>query len=112
MDLFHVLVLALLQGLTELFPVSSLGHAFVLATPIIAAAGLLEVPRLLHAGGQVLAYAALGGVVAGIAAYLSVRFLMRYFQTNRLNPFAWYCIVAGCPAFVYFAAQSFGVLPH
>lgn len=98
--------------------VSGLSHeaaarfSFLLATPIIAAAGLLEVPRLLHAGGQTLAYAALGGVVAGFAAYLSVRFLMRYFQTNRLNPFAWYCIVAGCLAFVYFAAQSFGVLPH
>jgi undecaprenyl-diphosphatase len=85
--------------------------SFLLATPLIAAAGVLEIPTLAHAGGNTLAYAVLGGVVAGIAAYVSVRFLMRYFRTNRLYPFAWYCIAAGVLSFGYFAAQAFGVLP-
>jgi undecaprenyl-diphosphatase len=80
--------------------------SFLLATPIIAAAGLLEIPRLFEAGGQTLTDALLGGVVAGVAAYLSVRFLMRYFVTRRLDPFAWYCVVAGLLAFGYFALHT------
>ena len=51
-----------------------------------------------------------GGIVAGVAAYLSVRFLMRYFETQRLDPFAYYCLAAGALAFVYFALQTFHVL--
>lgn len=85
--------------------------SFLLATPIIAAAGLLELPKLFQAGGTSLSYALLGGVLAGVAAYLSVRFLMRYFITNRLNPFAWYSIVVGVLAFIYFALQLLHVLP-
>lgn len=80
--------------------------SFLLATPIIAAAGLLEIPRLFHAGGQTLTVALLGGVLAGVAAYLSVRFLMRYFVTQRLDPFAWYCVVVGLLAFGYFALHT------
>ena len=53
----------------------------------------------------------MGGVLAGIAAYLSVRFLMRYFETNRLDPFAWYCIGAGVLAGVYLLAKSAGLVP-
>lgn len=53
--------------------------AFLLGTPIIFGAGLLEVPKLFHAPAQ-LADAVLGGVLTGIAAYLSVRFLMRYLK--------------------------------
>ncbi len=90
---------------------ASARFTFLLATPIIAAAGLLELPKLVAAGGTTLEYAILGGVLAGIAAYVSVRFLMRYFQTNRLNPFAWYCLVAGFLAFLYFAAQMLHLLP-
>lgn len=84
---------------------------FLLATPIIAAAGQLELPQLVAAGGATLTDALIGGVLAGVAAYLSVRFLMRYFATNRLTPFAWYCVVAGVLAFGYFAAQTLQVLP-
>lgn len=84
--------------------------SFLLATPIILAAGLLEVPKLRAYPSQ-LPIAAAGGVVAGIAAYLSVRFLMRYFETNRLDPFAYYCMIAGLLAFAYFALQSFGIVP-
>ena len=69
--------------------------AFLLGTPIIFAAGLLEVPKLFHAPDQ-LADALLGGVLTAIAAYLSVRFLMRYFEgRGRLASFGIYCAIAG-----------------
>ena len=84
---------------------------FLLATPIIAAAGVLELPKLFHAGGTTLTYALMGGVLAGVAAYLSVRFLMRYFETNRLDPFGWYSIGAGLLTFIYFSLQTFHILP-
>ncbi len=80
--------------------------AFLLGTPIIFAAGLLEVPKLFHAPGQ-LADAALGGVLTGIAAYLSVRFLMRYFEgRGRLASFGIYCVVAGLACFAWFVTHG------
>lgn len=85
--------------------------SFLLATPLIAAAGLLELPKLVAVGGNTLTYALLGGIVAGVAAYLSVRFLMRYFETNRLDPFAWYCMAAGALSLAYFALQGAHVIP-
>lgn len=84
----------------------SLRFAFLLATPVIAAAALLEVPKLFHAGSQVLLAALAGGVVAGLAAFLSVRFLTRYFQVGRLTPFAIYCLAAGFLSFAFFSALS------
>ena len=69
--------------------------SFLLGTPIILAAGVLEVPKLLHAPGQ-LADALLGGVLTAIAAWLSLKFLMSYFEgRGRLASFGTYCIVAG-----------------
>jgi undecaprenyl-diphosphatase len=69
--------------------------SFLLGTPIIFAAGVLELPKLFHAPGQ-LADALLGGVLTAIAAYLSVRFLMRYFEgRGRLASFGVYCVIAG-----------------
>jgi undecaprenyl-diphosphatase len=69
--------------------------SFLLGTPIIFAAGVLELPKLFHAPGQ-LADALLGGVLTAIAAYLSVRFLMRYFEgRGRLAAFGVYCVIAG-----------------
>jgi undecaprenyl-diphosphatase len=69
--------------------------SFLLGTPIIFAAGVLELPKLFHAPDQ-LSDAVLGGVLTGIAAYLSVRFLMRYFEgRGRLAAFGLYCVVAG-----------------
>ncbi|MCF7696167.1 undecaprenyl-diphosphatase [Mycetohabitans sp. B2] len=82
--------------------------AFLLGTPIILGAGLLEVPKLFHAPAQ-LADAALGGVLTGIAAYLSVRFLMRYFEgRGRLASFGLYCVMAGlaCLGWFFFHPQS------
>ena len=102
------MVVGMLSGLSH---EASARFSFLLATPIIFAAGALEIPKLISAGTQTLVYAGIGGVVAGVAAYLSVRFLMRYFETNRLDPFAWYCIGAGLLAFTYFFLKSIGILP-
>ncbi|CAM8786750.1 Undecaprenyl-diphosphatase [Burkholderia pseudomallei] len=81
--------------------------SFLLGTPIIFAAGLLELPKLFHAPDQ-LADALLGGVLTAIAAYLSVRFLMRYFEgRGRLASFGLYCVLAGlfCLGWFMFHAQ-------
>jgi undecaprenyl-diphosphatase len=74
--------------------------SFLLATPVILAAGVLKLPDLfgpLGDGirGQVLA--------SGIAAYLAVRFLTRYFETRTLTPFAIYCLIAGTIALTWTA---------
>lgn len=70
--------------------------SFLLATPIILAAGLLKIPDLfgplgngIH--GQVL----VGSLASFVSAYLAVRFLIRYFETRTLTPFAIYCVLAG-----------------
>lgn len=70
--------------------------SFLLATPVILAAGVLKLPDLFGPlgagiGGQVLA----GSVASFGAAYLAVRFLTRYFHTRTLRPFAIYCMAAG-----------------
>lgn len=71
-------------------------YSFLLATPVILAAGLLEIPDLTGAGSHlVLVQAIVGGIVAGIAAYASVAFLVRYFKNNDLRPFGWYCLIFG-----------------
>lgn len=71
----------------------ALRFAFLLATPIILAAGLLEVPTL--AGSSALGLYLIGAVVAGVAAYASARFLVRYFRIGRLDPYAGYCAALG-----------------
>jgi undecaprenyl-diphosphatase len=79
--------------------------AFLLATPVILAAGVLKVPTLFgHAGDHIHGQAAVGFVVTGITAYVSVRFLVRYFERHTLTPFAIYCLVAGGASLVRFAA--------
>jgi undecaprenyl-diphosphatase len=70
--------------------------AFLLATPIIGAAGVLKLPELLgEAGDGVRGQALVGALAAALATYLAVKFLLRFFETNRLTPFGIYCIVAG-----------------
>lgn len=71
--------------------------SFLLATPIIGAAGVLEVPELLRPSVPLASYL-LGAVLAGLAAYASARFLIRYFRSGRLDPYAWYCVVVGIGA--------------
>jgi undecaprenyl-diphosphatase len=78
--------------------------AFLLATPIIGAAALLKLPDLFgSAGDGVRGPALVGALCSALTAYLAVRFLMRYFETNRLTPFAIYCFVAGLLVTVYLA---------
>lgn len=84
---------------------SAARFSFLLATPIILAAGLLEVPKLLQpeARGS-LGPALIGGVTAGVLAYLSTALLMRYFKQRDLNallPFSAYCFILGLLAFVF-----------
>ena len=81
--------------------------SFLLSTPVILAAGVLKVPDLtgplgngIH--GQIL----VGSILSGVGAYLSVRFLMRYFQTRTLTPFAIYCLVFGLVGVIYLGVQS------
>ncbi len=68
--------------------------SFLLATPVILGAGLIEVPQLLISGVPLAEYV-VAAVLAGIAAYASARFLLRYFRSGRLDPYGWYCIAAG-----------------
>jgi undecaprenyl-diphosphatase len=76
--------------------------AFLLATPVILAAGVLKLPELAGPEGHgILGPVLAGSVVAAIAAYVSLRFLTKYFETRTLNPFAIYCIVAGLAALAW-----------
>jgi undecaprenyl-diphosphatase len=86
----------LLAGLRH---TESAKFAFLLATPIIGAAGLLEVPELFQQDpplsvGTMGVYL-LAAVLAGAAAYLSARFLVRYFKSGRLDPYGIYCAALG-----------------
>ncbi|GAB1646701.1 undecaprenyl-diphosphate phosphatase [Krasilnikovia sp. MM14-A1259] len=78
--------------------------AFLLATPVIAAAGLLKLPELAGpAGHGILGQVVVGSVAAGVAAYVSLRFLTRYFETRTLTPFAIYCVAAGVASLAWLA---------
>ena len=78
--------------------------AFLLATPIILAAAVLKLPDLAGSQGNgVRGPALVGALCAALTAYLSVRFLMRYFETRTLVPFAVYCLCAGTACAIYFA---------
>jgi undecaprenyl-diphosphatase len=78
--------------------------AFLLATPIILLAGLYKLPELAKPeNSSVLGPAVAGSIVAFFASYLSVRFLVRYFETRTLTPFAIYCLVVGLVSIIRFA---------
>ena len=69
---------------------------FLLSTPIIGAAALLKLPDFLDPANRALIGPALiGALCSGVAAYISVKFLVRFFKTNTLLPFAIYSIIAG-----------------
>src|SRR5438477_503017 len=169
----RAILLGLLQGVSELFPISSLGHSVILprllgwnihqndkyfltflvathlatalvllgffwrdwvrilkgigrslrdrgidpgdadaklgcllATPIIGAAAILKLPELFgSAGNGVRGQALVGALCSAVTAYLAVRFLMRFFETQTLVPFAVYCFLAGLAATIYFAVS-------
>ena len=78
--------------------------AMGLATPVIFAAGVLKLPSLAgtagaHIHGQVI----VGAVLAGLASYISIRWLTRYFETRTLTPFAIYSLIAGITCIIRFA---------
>ncbi|MDR3441236.1 undecaprenyl-diphosphate phosphatase [Telmatospirillum sp.] len=93
----------LLSGLSHR---ASAHFSFLIATPIILGAAILEVPKLLHqttAPGMAM-ISVIGGITAGITAFASVAFLMHYFRKNEfeaLAPFAFYCWLAGGGSFLY-----------
>jgi len=77
--------------------------AFLLATPIIGAAAALKLPELLGSQGDgIRGQTLVGAICSAFTAYLAVRFLMRFFHTNTLTPFAVYCFLAGLAASIYF----------
>jgi undecaprenyl-diphosphatase len=93
------MVAGLLRGLTH---EDAARFSFLLATPVILAAGVLKIPDLFGPlgsgiGGQVLA----GSAASFVAAYAAVRFLTRYFETRTLTPFAIYCMLAGAGSLLW-----------
>jgi undecaprenyl-diphosphatase len=77
---------------------------FLLATPVIAAAGFLKLPELFgSAGDGVRGPALVGAIAAAFTTFLAVRFLLRFFKSNRLTPFGIYCLVAGIVFTLIFA---------
>src|SRR5436305_2515747 len=77
-------------------------YSFLLGTPIIFAASALEIPQLIGLSTYTLLLVAVGVVLSGIAAFLSTKFLTKYFETGRLDPFAYYCWAAGGIAIVLY----------
>jgi undecaprenyl-diphosphatase len=93
------MVAGLLRGLSH---EEAARFSFLLATPVILAAGVLKIPDLFGPlgagiGGQVLA----GSAASFVAAYAAVRFLTRYFETRTLTPFAIYCVLAGAGSLLW-----------
>lgn len=76
--------------------------AFLLATPIILAAGVIKLPDLLgHLGNEIRGQAAVACLTAAVTAYFTVRFLVGYFKTKTLVPFALYCLLFGLGTLIY-----------
>ena len=79
-------------------------YAFLLATPVIGAAGVLKLPELFgSAGDGVRGQALVGAIAAAITTWAAVKFLLRYFETSRLTPFGFYCVGAGIFCLIVFS---------
>ncbi len=111
-------VLALLPGLSRSGVTMAAGllrglshedaarFSFLLATPVILAAGALKIPDLVGPlgagiGGPIIA----GSIASFVSAYLAVRFLTRYFETRTLTPFAIYCVLFGTASLIWLVAR-------
>ncbi len=95
------MVAGLLRGLDH---EDAARFSFLMATPIILAAGIYKVPDLAGSlGDGVRAQAVVGSLFAGVAAFVSVHFLVRFFRSGTLLPFAIYCLAAGIISIIRFA---------
>ncbi|ODU03770.1 MAG: undecaprenyl-diphosphatase [Pseudonocardia sp. SCN 72-86] len=80
--------------------------SFLLATPVILAAGVLKLGDLAGSlGDGIRPQILVGSILSGVGAYLSVRFLTRYFENRSLRPFGFYCIAAGVACLIWFAVR-------
>jgi undecaprenyl-diphosphatase len=97
------MVAGLLRGLSR---EDAARFSFLLATPVILAAGALKLGDLTGPlGNGIRGQVLFGSVLSGVGAYLSVRFLTRYLAHRSLRPFGGYCLVAGAACLVWFAAR-------
>jgi undecaprenyl-diphosphatase len=98
-----VMVTGMFRGLSRQ---DAARFSFLLSTPVILAAGVLKVPDLTGSlGNGIRGQILVGSVLSGVGAYLSVRFLMKYFQTKTLTPFAIYCLAFGLFATIYLSVR-------
>jgi undecaprenyl-diphosphatase len=80
--------------------------SFLLSTPVIFAAGFLKVGDLFGPlGNGIRGQVLVASILSGVGAYVSVRFLIRYFQTRTLTPFAIYCVVFGLGSVIYLSVK-------
>src|SRR5437763_1707321 len=87
------MVAGLLRGLNH---EDAARFSFLLATPIILAAGVYKLPDVFGPlGNGIRPQMLVGSLCAAVAAYVSVRFLLRWFHTRTLTPFGIYSLVAG-----------------
>ncbi len=97
------LVAGMLRGLSR---EDAARFSFLLATPVILAAGALKLGDLSGPlGDGIRPQVLFGSILSGVGAYLSVRFLTRYFANRSLRPFGIYCLVAGIGCAVLFTAR-------
>jgi len=93
------MVAGLLRGLSR---EDAARFSFLLATPVILAAGALKLGDLFGPlGDGIRSQVLLGSVLSGVGAYLSVRYLTRYFANRSLRPFGGYCILVGLLALIF-----------
>src|SRR3984893_8817595 len=97
------MVAGLLRGLNH---DDAARFSFLLATPVILAAGVLKIPDLFGPLGEgIHGQVIVGSIASFVSAYFAVRFLTRYFHTRPLTPFAVYCAVAGAASLIWLTVR-------
>jgi undecaprenyl-diphosphatase len=99
-----VMVTGLLRGLSR---EDAARFSFLLSAPVILAAGALKVPDLMGPlGNGIRGQVLVGSILSGVGAFLSIRFLVRYFRQSRpLTPFGVYCLLAGIGSLIYLSVR-------